>query len=210
MISVNHSPLDDRIFYKEAKTLQNVGHQITMICRADENGIMFDMGGITPLNTQGETSKEFDGITAHGIKSPFSKIDKTLKKFFKGPFYYDFIAKAVEINADVYHAHEPESYYIGLQIAKNTGAKVIFDSHESYTTGTSKEIWIKNRYLSDMQYLISANHITRGHLVSLNHKIKSAVIYNAAENGLFPIPYKKTSPRKLLLHMMAIYLLIED
>jgi glycosyltransferase involved in cell wall biosynthesis len=199
MISVNHSPLDDRIFFKEARTLQRAGHELSMICRADENGILFDMGNVIKLNKSGQTEMEFEGIRTYAIKSPFSKIDKTLKKFFKGPFYYDFIAKATEIDADVYHAHEPESYYIGLQIAKQNGAKVIFDSHESYTTGTAKEMWIKSRHLDEMRYLITANHITRGHLVSLNHHIKSAVIYNAAQPSLFTDSVRDNKPKEITI-----------
>lgn len=199
MISVNHSPLDDRIFYKEAKTLQNAGHELSMICRADENGVMFDMGNTIKLNTSEQTELDFDGIKTYPIKSPFTKLDKTLKKFFKGPFYYDFIAKAIEIDADVYHAHEPESYYIGLQIAKKNGAKVVFDSHESYATGTAKEMWIKNRYLVDMRYLITANHLTRGHLVSLNHQIKSTVIYNAAQTSLFTDSIRNNKPKNITI-----------
>ncbi len=199
MISVNHSPLDDRIFYKEAKTLQSAGHDLSMICRANENGILYDMGNTISLNKPNQLELSFEGIPTYAIKSPFSKINKTLKKFFKGPFYFDFIAKAIEVNADVYHAHEPESYYIALQIAKQNGAKVVFDSHESYTTGTAKEIWIKNRHLSELRYLISANHITRGHLVSQHHKIKSAVIYNAAQPSLFTESIRQNKPKEIII-----------
>lgn len=199
MISVNHSPLDDRIFYKEAITLKKEGHELFMICRADENGVLFDMGNTIKLNTPQQTELEFEGIKTYPIKSPFTKLDKTLKKFFKGPFYYDFIAKALEIDADVYHAHEPESYYIGLQIAKKNGAKVIFDSHESYVTGTAKEMWIKKRHLADMRYLITANHLTRGYLVSLNHQIKSSVIYNAAQTSLFTEHIRNNKPQNITI-----------
>lgn len=185
MISVNHSPLDDRIFYKEALSLKDAGHELSMICRADENGIMYDMGNTKALNDTGVEAIFFQGIPAYPIKSPQSFSNRILKKIFKGSFYSDYISKGISINADVYHAHEPESYYLGLQIAAKTGAKVIFDSHESFTTGTKKEQWIKKRYLKDMRYLISANHLTRGYLVGLNPKIESAVIYNAAEPRLY-------------------------
>ena len=199
MISVNHSPLDDRIFYKEAKTLQNTGHEMSMICRADEKGIMYDMGNTTPLNKPNQKQIIFEGIPTYVVTSPTSKVNKLLKKVFKGRFYQDFIKKAIEVNADVYHAHEPESYYIGLQIAKVNGAKIVFDSHESYTTGTAKEIWIKNRYLNKMRYLITANHITRGHLVSLNHKIKSTVIYNAAQPSLFSNSVRQNKAKEIII-----------
>ncbi|MGB0806616.1 MAG: glycosyltransferase [Salibacteraceae bacterium] len=185
MISVNHSPLDDRIFYKEALTLKKAGHKISQICRADEQGIMYDMGNITPLNKPGDDCVLFEGIKTFPIPTPCNTVQKLLKKVFKGSFYAHFIETGVNINADVYHAHEPESFYLGLKIANITGAKVIFDSHESYTTGTKKEVWIQKKYLKDLKYLISANHLTRGYLVGLNPKIESTVIYNAAEIELY-------------------------
>lgn len=37
--------------------------------------------------------------------------------------------KAVELNADIYHLHDPELMLIGLKL-KRLGKKVIFDSHE--------------------------------------------------------------------------------
>jgi glycosyltransferase involved in cell wall biosynthesis len=199
MISVNHSPLDDRIFYKEAMTLKSVGHTITMICRADENGVMYDMGNKIPLNTEEQKEVSFNEIIAYPIASPTGTINTVLKKVFKGEFYNKFIEKAIEIDADVYHAHEPESFYIGLQIAKKNGAHIIFDSHESYTTGTPKEIWIKNQYLKDLKYLITANHITRGHLVSLHHTIQSTVIYNAAQPEFYTNHIQKNKPESIVI-----------
>lgn len=199
MISVNHSPLDDRIFYKEAMTLKSAGHTLSMICRADADGIMFDMGNKSSLNTITQKEIVFNGIQAYPIASPSGTVNTVLKKIFKGEFYDKFIETAIQINADVYHAHEPESYYIGLQIAKKNGAKVVFDSHESYTTGTPKEVWVKNQYLKDLQYLITANHITRGHLVSLNHKIKSTVIYNAAQPEFYSSLVQKNKPNTITI-----------
>ena len=180
-------------------TLKAAGHELTMICRADEFGVMYDMGNNLALNIPNQTEVEFDGILAYPIKSPHGAFNKVLNKVFKGQFFKDFVAKAVELKADVYHAHEPVSFYIGLQIAKRIKTKIVFDSHESYTTGTPKEIWIKNRYLKDLEYLISANHLTRGHLVSLNPKIKSTVIYNAAQPSLFTDEIRNNKPKEITI-----------
>lgn len=147
MISVNHSPLDDRIFYKEACTLRDSGHHLFMICGADAQGIMYDMGHLTPLNTAHQEVVYFNDIPTYPIKHPQGIYDRLAKKIFKGKFYAQYISRAIHINADVYHAHEPESFYLGLQIAKATGAKVIFDAHESYAGVTLKERWIKWRYI---------------------------------------------------------------
>jgi len=49
-----------------------------------------------------------------------SRMTKTVNKVFK---------KAVELDADIYHLHDPELLPIGLKL-KKLGKKVIFDSHE--------------------------------------------------------------------------------
>ena len=200
MISIDHSPLDDRIFYKEALTLKNAGHELSMICKADETGVLYDMGNTIPLNIPNQTEVEFKDVLVYPIKDSKNTFNKALNKVFKGRFFTDFINKAVEINADVYHAHEPVSFYIGLQIAKRIKTKVVFDSHESYTTGTPKELWIKKRYLKELKYLITANHLTRGHLVCDHPGIKSAVIYNAAQRSIFNNPRPKATTPIVIAH----------
>lgn len=49
-----------------------------------------------------------------------SRMTKTVNKVFK---------KAVELDVDIYHLHDPELFPIGLKL-KKLGKKVIFDSHE--------------------------------------------------------------------------------
>lgn len=182
MLSIDHSPLDDRIYFKEARSLQKNGFEVSMVFASDKDGIAYNMGGKKTINKPNESILDLEGITCHLVKRPDNFIQNLLGKAFVGEFYSNFINKAVELNAAVYHAHEPVTYYLGLKIAKRTGAKLIFDSHESWTGGTKKDKFIKLFYAKKLTHLISANEITRGSLLIKNRYIKPEVIYN------YPVP----------------------
>ena len=100
-----HSRYDTRIFLKECTSLVNIGFYVFLIVadgKSDEckNGItIFDVGA---------------------SKGRLDRIRNAPSRIFQ---------KAVELNADVYHLHDPELIPIGLKL-KKLGKKVVFDSHE--------------------------------------------------------------------------------
>jgi|GEM_PF-1365428 len=197
MVTTDHSPLDDRIFYKESLSLSKVGFEVHILCHASAEGKVYDMGGNKIINPENSLTWEEQGIFIHAIKRPKSLLQKVLNKLNFSSYYTDNIAKGIEINADVYHAHEPASLYIAQVIAKKNGAKVILDAHESWRGGTRKEELLKKICLPKLLYLISANHITRGALLHLNPYLKTEVIYNYAHPDLFPYtpdPHKYFTP----------------
>jgi glycosyltransferase involved in cell wall biosynthesis len=64
-----------------------------------------------------------DGVKIYGLKKEtnrFSRMLNSPKIVYK---------KALELNADIYHLHDPELIPIGIKLKKK-GKKVIFDSHE--------------------------------------------------------------------------------
>lgn len=102
-----HCRDDDRIFLKECKTLSKVGFDVNLIV-ADAKG-----------------DETVDNIKIYDIGKPKNRIErilKTTKKVFK---------KALEVNAEIYHFHDPELIPIGLKL-KKFGKKVIYDVHEDY------------------------------------------------------------------------------
>jgi glycosyltransferase involved in cell wall biosynthesis len=99
-----HPRYDTRIFHKECKTLSNAGFDVNLIV-ADGKG------------------DEIDKIKIYDVGKPINRKErmlKTTKKVFQ---------KALEVNADIYHFHDPELIPIGLKL-KKLDKKVIYDVHE--------------------------------------------------------------------------------
>lgn len=100
-----HPRYDTRIFLKECRSLKRVGHSVSLVV-ADGRG-----------------DEQRDGIFFYDVGLPagrLSRMFKTTQKVF---------CKALEINADVYHLHDPELIPVGIRL-KWHGKKVIFDAHE--------------------------------------------------------------------------------
>ena len=100
-----HSRNDTRIFIKQCRSLVARGYDVTLVV-ADGKGDEFkDMIKIVDVNY---------------LPGRLNRILKTTRRVLK---------KAIEIDADLYHFHDPELIPVGLKL-KRMGKKVIFDSHE--------------------------------------------------------------------------------
>lgn len=100
-----HNRYDVRIFWKECVSLQKEGFDLCLIV----------------ADNLGDEIKE--GIKIYDVskeKDRISRILNTPKKIRK---------KALEINADIYHFHDPELIPVGLNLIKK-GKKVVYDVHE--------------------------------------------------------------------------------
>lgn len=99
-------PRDDiRIFHKQCRSLAAHGYDVTLIV-ADELG---------------DECK--DGVKIVDV----GRLPGRLNRMFK--ITGRVFDKAVALDADLYHLHEPELIPVGLKL-KGLGKKVIFDSHE--------------------------------------------------------------------------------
>lgn len=104
-----HKRYDVRIFQKECKSLANNGYDVTLIVND---------------NMDDEIK---DGVKIISIKFKYkNRVDRILnsRKFI--------LEKAFDVNADIYHFHDPELLPVGNKL-KRIGKRVIFDSHEHYT-----------------------------------------------------------------------------
>ena len=99
-----HSPFDTRIFHKEAKSLAKAGYDVTLIAQHDNDEIVNGIR-IVPLPKP---------------KNRFERMAKTIWATYR---------KALEINADIYHFHDPELIPIAL-LLKLQGKRIIYDVHE--------------------------------------------------------------------------------
>ncbi len=99
-----HQRYDTRIFIKECQSLKE-HHNVSLIV-ADGNG-----------------SEVVNGIEIYDV----GKLKGRLNRVFKTT--WRIFDKAITLNADIYHFHDPELIPVGIKL-KKMGKIVIFDSHE--------------------------------------------------------------------------------
>ncbi|MFW1857377.1 glycosyltransferase [Acinetobacter defluvii] len=102
-----HMRYDTRIFLKECMSLSLGGFETHLVV-ADGHG-----------------DEIKSNVCIHDIGKPKSRLDRVYSISKK------VLRKAIELDADVYHLHDPELILIGLKLIKK-GKKVIFDAHEDF------------------------------------------------------------------------------
>ena len=112
-----HVRTDTRIFYKECSSLAKNGYQVSLIV-ADGKGddlindvTIYDVGRAT---------------------NRFARVVVVTERVFK---------KALELDCDVYHIHDPELIIVALSL-KRKGKHVIFDIHEMTHLQIMSKAWI--------------------------------------------------------------------
>lgn len=154
-----HPPYDIRIFHKECVSLAEYGYNVSLVCAGAENEIK-------------------NGVHILGVKknnSRFGRMFITVWRIYK---------KALELDAKLYHFHDPELMLVGL-LLKQKGKKVIYDVHEDLPRQILGKYWI-NKYLRKavsflieniennvsrrLDYIIVATPFIRKRFLELNNK----------------------------------------
>lgn len=100
-----HPRFDTRIFLKECISLVNAGYETHLVV------------------ADGKGDEEKNGVAIHDVGASSGRLDRMRNAPAR------VFNKAVELDADIYHLHDPELIPIGLKL-KKVGKKVIFDAHE--------------------------------------------------------------------------------
>lgn len=100
-----HPRYDTRIFLKECRSLALAGYEVTLVV------------------ADGKGDEVKDGVIIQDIGKPDSRLRRMLSTT------QAIFSRAVELNAAVYHLHDPELLPVGINL-KTIGKKVIFDAHE--------------------------------------------------------------------------------
>lgn len=123
-----HNRYDVRIFKKECRSLANNGYEVTLLVNDDKDDEVIDSVKII--------STKF---------LPKNRVDRIIKS---GNKLYE---KAIQVDADIYHFHDPELLPIGNKL-KRSGKYVIFDSHENYYLQIKEKYYIPKIFRKIVSY----------------------------------------------------------
>jgi glycosyltransferase involved in cell wall biosynthesis len=153
-----HAKEDIRIFRKECTSLARAGYEVYLVERGE--------------------SYEKNGVHIVGVgEIPNSRLRRMIfgaKQVYK---------KALLLDCDLYHIHDPELLPYGLKL-KRKGKKVVFDSHELTRAQILHKPYLPMRTARVISFLYSLyeNRVLR--------KL-DAVIFPCPINGEFPLPGKR-------------------
>lgn len=153
-----HRSDDVRIFLKECSSLAQEGFEVFLVTANSETEIV---NGVQRIGVTNVTSNRF------------TRMLKTSKAVYK---------KALSLDADIYHFHDPELLPYGLKL-KRKGKKVIYDAHEDVPKQILGKFWIPSffrkplamvfrryeNYVSKrMSYIFTATPFIRDRFVLVN------------------------------------------
>jgi len=116
ILTTAHSPFDERIFHKEAKSLAEAGYEVVIVA---------------PFLR----SEQKEGIKIQAVAPLSSRTDRIwrLKALYRA---------ALQEKADIYHFHDPDLVPVGLLLSRRHRKPVIYDVHEYYGDSLLTRYWI--------------------------------------------------------------------
>lgn len=127
-----HPRRDTRIFYKQCVSLSKHFLSVSLVV------------------ADGEGDEIVNGINVYDV----GRISGRVKRIFSAPGRV--LKRALTLNADIYHLHDPELMPVGLKLAKK-GKCVIFDAHEDFSVQLRSKTY-GNKLLLRMLSAIAARY----------------------------------------------------
>ncbi len=124
-LSSAHGQEDTRIFHKECVSLAKAGYEVYQVTK----GKTYDKHGVHLV-----------GVESAG-KGRLQRMLRTTRRVYR---------KALELDADVYHAHDPELLPVLMKL-KRKGKITVFDSHEHTVGAIGEKTYIPSAIRSFVQ-----------------------------------------------------------
>jgi len=174
LVTSAHPADDDRIFYKEARTLVRAGADVTLLCAKDKE---------PPVRTFGVTFARHSG--GGGQWKRIVSINAIEDALEAGHF-------------DVIHCHEPDSLLASLRVKRRSGARLIFDSHEMSSAVIAgrfpRPLWLsamaaykffERRWITECDAAIGASWAISEYLEAIVGQYRTATILNVPVVDVF-------------------------
>ncbi|MDR3288946.1 MAG: glycosyltransferase family 4 protein [Peptococcaceae bacterium] len=116
LLTSAHSPLDERIFHKEARTLQRAGYEVVIVAPYDHG-------------------EEIQGIRIRAVPPVVSRFDR-LRRW--QALYQAVLAE----KPAVVHFHDPDLLPLALLLQRRRRLPVIYDVHEYYGDSLLTRYWL--------------------------------------------------------------------
>lgn len=176
-----HPADDDRIFFKEARSLVRAGADVTLLC-SDATKPPANLYGVRYQTYPGGGVLKRRLVTRHHLEAAL------------GDGRYDVI-----------HCHEPDGLLAALQVKRKTGVKVIFDSHEMWGATLAQRFppwswgmisrgyqWLESRWIAQCDYAIGASWPISDYMASILGAENVTTILNVPVTDVFATPVAKT------------------
>lgn len=120
-ITSGHNPFDDRIFYRECKSVAKAGYDVVLIAQHHSDEIV-------------------NGVKIVALPIAKSRFHRMFKLTFKA-FWL-----ALKQRSDIYHFHDPDFIIFGVLLKLITRKPVIYDCHEYYAEAILSKDYLSKHY----------------------------------------------------------------
>jgi len=121
---------------------------------------------------------------------------------------------ALDLKADIYHCHEPESLAVAAKIKKKLNCRIIFDSHEMWSASIAQRFpeslhqlithvykWYEHKNIPECDYVLGASWTISEYLESILGRERTEVLLNCTPADIFgEVPERKWNEETIVCH----------